>query len=116
MVIESLKQIASQANIECDYDPPFNRGVKKIKDKALLRKVLGKIWEILENPYIGDKKRGIIKDVYSHKFYHVRTQYIISYKIISAKKNNIGIKFIMIEDHSDDYKGLERYVKTSTRL
>ncbi len=79
-------------------------------------KILEKIEEVCKNPYIGKKKRGRIDVVYSHKFYHIRTQYIITYEIIETDVNSKkGIEFLRVDGHGDDYKSIERYKSTSKR-
>ena len=68
--------------------------------------------QICENPYFGKKKKGPLKDIYGHKIYHIRTQYVISYKIIKVlNETQKRIEFIKVVGRGDDYKGTERYVR-----
>ena len=116
MVTEVLKRFAEQSSVKCEYSPKFDKHIKKIKDQVFLNKTLVMMSRICENPYIGERKHGKLKDVYSYKFFYVRTQYIISYQIIKDQtENHKGIEFIDLADHGDDYKALERYVITSKR-
>ena len=116
MVTKVLERFAEQSSIKCDFSPKFDKFFKKNRDRVLEDKLLDKMEEICENPYIGKKKHGKIDDVYSHKFYHYRTQYIISYEVITVKKeNHKSIEFVKIDDRGDEYKAIERYKSTSKR-
>ena len=116
MVTEILRRFAEQSSVKCDFKPAFDKYFKKVKNQVLLDKVVREMKRICENPYIGKKKHGKLKDVYGHKFYHVRTQYIISFKIIKVRNEmQKRIEFVEVNDHGDDYKSVERYVSTSKR-
>ncbi len=114
MVTKVLERFAEQSSVKCDFDPVFDKYFKKTKDRVLLNKILIMMKRICDNPYIGKKKHGKIKHVYGYKFYYVRTQYIISYKIIKVRnEKQKGIEFVKVIGRGDDYKGIERYVETS---
>ena len=88
--------------------------LKKIKNQKFLDKIEQGMKEICENPYIGERKKGPLKDVYGHKIYHVRAPYVISYKIFKVQnETQKGIEFFMIEGRGGDYRRIERYAKTS---
>ena len=114
MVTKVLERFAEQSSVKCDFSPKFDNYIKKIKDQVFWYKIESRMKQICEDPYIGEKKRGKIKNLYGYKFYYVRTQYVLTYVIITAKKGSQkGIEFIKIDDRGDDYKAVERYFATS---
>ena len=114
MVTEVLKRFAEQSSVKCEYKLAFDKYFKKVKNQVLLDRILREMKRFCENPYIGKKKKGPLKDVYGHKFYHVRTLYVLSYKIIKVRnETQKGIEFVKVIGRGDEYKGVERYVKTS---
>ena len=114
MVTKVLEKFAEQSSVKCEFRPAFNKYIKKIKVQVFWYKIESRMKQICENPYIGDRKKGPLKDAYCYKFYYVRVQHMITYKNIEGwNKNQKGIEFFMIDDHGDDYKSIVRYVKTS---
>ena len=114
MVTEVLKHFEAQSSVKCEFDPVFDKYFKKTKDQVLLDRVLREMKRICENPYIGKKKKGPLKGVYGHKFYHVRTQYVISYEIFKVRnETQKKVKFVKVVSRGDDYKGVVRYVKAT---
>ncbi len=62
---------------------------------------------ILDNPEIGQEKRGELRGVFVHKFKMHTTQYLLAYRI---KENEI-LELIMIGPHENYYRDLEKYTK-----
>jgi len=62
---------------------------------------------ILNNPEIGQEKRGELRGVFMHKFKMHATQYLLAYRI---KENKI-LELIMIGPHENYYRDLEKYTK-----
>jgi len=64
------------------------------------------IKSILENPDIGDGKRGDLREVYVHKFKIKTIQYLLAYRF-----NEEQLELIMIGPHQNYYRDLKRYLK-----
>ncbi|MCK4827747.1 type II toxin-antitoxin system RelE/ParE family toxin, partial [bacterium] len=64
---------------------------------------------ILNNPEIGQEKRGELRGVFVHKFKIHATQYLLAYRI---KENEI-LELIMIGPHENYYRDLAKYTKDS---
>jgi mRNA interferase RelE/StbE len=77
----------------------FSKNEKEILDRA--------IREIINNPVIGQEKKGDLKDVFIHKFKIKVIQYLIAYRIV-----NKTLELIMIGPHENYYKDLKRYLKS----
>ena len=77
----------------------FRRHEKKLLDKQIKK--------ILENPAIGQEKKGELRGVYVYKFKVYDTQYLLSYRF----KNNT-LELIMIGPHENYYRDLSRYMKS----
>jgi hypothetical protein len=61
---------------------------------------------ILENPNIGDEKKGELSEVYMHKFKIKTIQYLLAYRFNEKK-----LDLIMIGPHQNYYRDLKRYLK-----
>ena len=64
------------------------------------------IRKILNNPSIGQKKRGDLKDVLVHKFKIHATQYLLSYRVFEDH-----LELITIGPHENYYRDLSDYLK-----
>ena len=62
---------------------------------------------ILDNPKIGQEKRGELRGVFVHKFKMHATEYLLAYRI---RENKI-LELIMIGPHENYYRDLENYTK-----
>jgi mRNA interferase RelE/StbE len=62
---------------------------------------------ILDNPEIGQEKRGELRGVFVHKFKMHTTQYLLAYRL----KGNEILELIMIGPHENYYRDLEKYTK-----
>lgn len=84
----------------------FERKTKKFskKEKEVLDK---KIHEIVNQPQIGDEKRGDLKGVFVYKFKIENKRYLLSYRFIKR-----DLELIMIGPHENYYKDLKTYLKT----
>jgi len=61
---------------------------------------------ILENPDIGDEKKGDLSEVYVHKFKIITIQYLLAYRF-----NEEQLELIMIGPHQNYYRDLKKYLK-----
>ncbi|OGW45853.1 MAG: addiction module toxin RelE [Nitrospirae bacterium RBG_13_41_22] len=83
----------------------FENKVKKFS-KQEKRILDGEIKSIIENPFVGEEKRGDLRGVYIHKFKIKTIQYLLSYRMI-----NDGLELIMIGPHENYYRDLKSYLK-----
>ena len=73
------------------------------KQKNVLDK---QIHKIIDNPSIGQEKKGDLRGVFVYKFKIETIQYLLSYRIV---KNNLEL--IMIGPHENYYRDLSSYLK-----
>ena len=85
--------------------PSFARKVKKFH-KNQKKSLDYHIKKIIENPEIGEGKKGDLQGVFVYKFKLKRQQYLLAYRI---KKNTLEL--IMIGPHENYYRNLEQYLK-----
>ncbi len=84
----------------------FAKRVKRFRKQE--KQVLDhQIRAILDNPEVGQKKRGELRGVFVHKFKIHTTQYLLAYRI----KDNDTLELIMIGPHGNYYRDLEKYTK-----
>ncbi len=83
----------------------FKRKVKKLREQE--KKILDQqIQTIINNPNIGHRKKGALREVYIYKFKMYTTQYLLAYRIIEGE-----LELIMIGSHENYYRDLENYLK-----
>jgi mRNA interferase RelE/StbE len=78
----------------------FNQAQKMVLD--------AQIRLILENPGIGNEKKGDLIEVYVHKFKIKTIQYLLAYRF-----NEEQLELIMIGPHQNYYRDLKKYLKKS---
>lgn len=76
----------------------FSRHEKEVLDNEIKK--------IIENPFVGEEKKGDLRGVYIHKFKIKTIQYLLSYRMI-----NDGLELIMIGPHENYYRDLKSYIK-----
>jgi mRNA interferase RelE/StbE len=76
----------------------FNQAQKMILDEQIKL--------ILDNPDIGDEKKGDLGEVYVHKFKIKTIQYFLAYRFNEEK-----LELIMIGPHQNYYRDLKKYLK-----
>jgi hypothetical protein len=83
----------------------FENKIKKFskQEKAALD---GEIKRIIENPLIGEEKKGDLQCVFVHKFKIKTIQYLLSYRMIDG-----CLELIMIGPHENYYRDLKSYLK-----
>ena len=74
------------------------------KQKTILDK---QIKIILDNPVIGQEKKGDFRGVYIHKFKIESIQYLLSYRFDKEK-----LELIMLGPHENYYRNLKVYLKS----
>ena len=79
----------------------FENKVKRLTKQE--KKILDKqIHRILDNPAIGQEKKGDLQGVYIHKFKIHSIQYLLSYRFVSE-----NLELIMIGPHENYYRDLK---------
>jgi len=83
----------------------FEKKVKKLpkKEKQILDQEIKKI---LEDPAIGDEKKGDLRGIFIHKYKIKTLQYLLSYRITGD-----DLELIMIGPHENYYRDLKAYLK-----
>jgi len=84
----------------------FEKKTKRLtkRQKNILDKQIRKI---LDNPIIGQEKKGDLRGIYVHKFKIETTQYLISYRFVGD-----ALELIMIGPHENYYRDLKIYLKS----
>ena len=84
----------------------FEKKVKKMPkgEKAALDR---EVRSIVENPNIGEEKKGDLKGVFIHKFKLKTILYLLSYR-----KTGVDLELIMIGSHENYYRDLKSYLKS----
>lgn len=85
----------------------FEKRVRRFRkqEKTVLDQQVRKI---VENPSVGQEKRGELRSVFVHKFKIHATQYLLSYRMADADT----LELIMIGPHENYYRDLTTYLKT----
>ena len=83
----------------------FEKKIKRFlkKEKNILDQEIKKI---IENPFIGEEKKGDLRGVYIYKFKIKTIQCLLSYRMI-----NDDLELIMIGPHENYYQDLKSYLK-----
>ena len=84
----------------------FENKVKRFskKQKNILDKQIRKI---IDNPSIGQEKKGDLRGVFVHKFKIETIQYLLSYRLLTDT-----LELIMIGPHENYYRDLSSYLKS----
>ncbi len=83
----------------------FENKIKKFskQEKAILDEEIEKI---INNPLIGEEKKGDLREIHIYKFKIKSIQYLLSYRMIKD-----GLELIMIGPHENYYSELKNYLK-----
>ena len=85
--------------------PSFARHIKKFK-KSQKEQLDHQIRLIIENPHVGEEKKGDLKGIFVQKFKLDNLQYLLAYQF----KNDL-LELIMIGPHENYYRDLKSYLK-----
>ena len=77
----------------------FRKNHKKILDKQIQR--------ILDNPAVGQEKKGDLRGVFIHKFKIKTIEYLLSYRFVGD-----ALELIMFGPHENYYRDLKAYLKS----
>ena len=85
----------------------FEKRVRRFRkqEKSVLDQQVRKI---VNDPAIGQEKRGELRGVFVHKFKIHATQHLLSYRMADADT----LELIMIGPHENYYRDLTTYLKT----
>jgi len=81
---------------------------QKIKNMSKPEKefVDQEIRRVVENPGIGEEKKGDLRGVFVHKFQLKATQYLVAYRKLGG-----DLELVMIGPHENYYRDLKQRVK-----
>jgi mRNA-degrading endonuclease RelE of RelBE toxin-antitoxin system len=91
--------------METFYKPPFRKFVKK-QARPLQLSIEDEIEKILENPALGETKKGDLQGFRVHKFPFKKQRLLIAYKVLVNE-----ILFYMVEPRENFYRNLKKYLK-----
>lgn len=87
--------------------PRFNRIAKKLV--PALKQVLDKeILALADNPYKGDRKKGILRDVLVEKFEAINDQWLLAYRVLEKEQ---VIQLLYLGQHENFYRDLTKYLQ-----
>ena len=83
----------------------FEKRVKRFSEieKGVLDQELEKI---MQNPSVGEEKKGDLRGVYVHNFKIKTIQYLLSYRMVGN-----DLELIMIGPHENYYRELKSYLR-----
>ncbi len=83
----------------------FEKKVKRMSkfEKGILDK---EIQKIVEDPAIGEEKKGDLRGVFIYKFKLKATQYLLAYRNVER-----DLELIMLGPHENYYRDLKQYLK-----
>jgi mRNA-degrading endonuclease RelE of RelBE toxin-antitoxin system len=83
----------------------FEKKVKRMS-KPEKESLDREIKRIVENPNVGEEKKGDLRGVFVHKFKLKTTQYLLSYRRVRG-----DLEFVMVGPHENYYRDLKRHLK-----
>ncbi|MDA8336845.1 MAG: type II toxin-antitoxin system RelE/ParE family toxin [Peptococcaceae bacterium] len=87
--------------------PRFNRVAKKL-EPALKQALDREILRLADNPYKGDRKKGVLRDVLVEKFEAANDQWLVAYRILEKEQ---VIQLLHFGQHENFYRDLAKYLK-----
>jgi mRNA interferase RelE/StbE len=83
----------------------FEKKIKRMhkREKEVLDQ---EIRSIVDNPSIGDEKKGDLKGIFVHKFKIKTSEYLLAYRMMGE-----DLELIMIGPHENYYRDLKHYLK-----
>jgi hypothetical protein len=87
------------------YKPPLKKFVKK-QPRPLQLSIEDEIDRILENPEVGETKKGDLREFRVHKFAFKKQKLLIAYQVLTNQ-----ILFYMVGPHENFYRNLKKYIK-----
>jgi mRNA-degrading endonuclease RelE of RelBE toxin-antitoxin system len=90
--------------IKVIQSPLFLRQKKKLY-KNQIKELDNKIRDILDDPEIGDEKKGALKGVRIYKFHIGKQLLLLAYEMVDE-----NLHLIMIGTHENFYRDLQKYL------
>lgn len=88
--------------------PRFNRTAKKLPPNV--KKALDEeIRRIAGDPYKGERKKGVLRDVFVAKFEAASNQWLLAYRVSDEKQT---VQLLAIAPHENFYRDLSRYLQS----
>ena len=83
----------------------FEKKVKRFSstEKTVLDQEIKKI---MQDPSLGEEKKGDLRGIYVHKFKIKAIQYLFSYRMVGN-----DLELIMIGPHENYYRDLKKYLR-----
>jgi hypothetical protein len=100
-----IKQIIIVFIMETFYKPPFKKFTEK-QARPLQLSIEDEIERIIENPAMGETKKGDLKGFRVNKFAFKKQKLLIAYRFSETE-----ILFYMVGTHEDFYRKLRKYWK-----
>ena len=91
--------------------PRFNRTIKRLPPN-LKRALDEEVRRIAANPYKGEQKRGVLRDVFVEKFQAVNDQWLIAYRVVEQRR---VVQLLAFGQHENFYRDLSRSLGMSER-
>lgn len=87
--------------------PRFNRTAKKLPPNV--KQALDEeIRRLARDPYKGDRKKGVLRDVFVEKFEAVNGWWLLAYRVRDEERK---IQLLAIAQHENFYRDLSQYLK-----
>lgn len=92
------------SNISVLQTPTFKRVTKKLKPNQR-RDLNQAIRELINDPYLGEKKKGDLKELYVYKFKMVNQLTLLGYQYV---ENQLLLTLITLGSHENFYRDIQR--------
>ena len=90
--------------------PRFNRLAKKLE--PIVKQALDReVRMLVEDPYKGDCKKGVLRNVLVEKFEAANKQWLLAYRVL--EKDGV-VQLLHFAQHENFYRDLARYLKKGT--
>ena len=87
--------------------PLFNRVAKKLAP-ALKRGLDEEILSLTDDPYKGERKKGVLRDMLVTKFNAVNDQWLLAYRVLEKEE---VIQLLYFGQHENFYRDLTKYLQ-----
>ena len=94
---------------ELRFLPAAGKYLKKLKDKGLKEKFHEAIQTILEDPFVGEAKKGDLEGIFCLDIFYNKTNYELAYAVYQEEVQIIVV--IMAGTRENFYDSLKRYRK-----
>lgn len=102
----------TEADIQVIVSPTFKRAFKKLNTK-LQDKVDDEIEALIENPELGEQKKGNLSHLRVHKFKLDRTQYLLGY---NWQQQRLTLYLLQLGPHENYYQDAAKRSDTDKKF